>query len=200
MVKRANQKRANQWSMAMLKSTITRSPLLLTPLFAALASCSTGGKTIDAGDSNITRAMLVTADQRQIGEVIVAQGDGGLLINIRAEGLTPGAHGVHIHAIGLCDAPDFKTAGGHWNPAAKQHGLNNPNGAHMGDFLNLDIGADGSGSLEAMVAGASLRDGVNALLDADGAAFVVHAGKDDLKTDPSGDSGGRIACGIFNAG
>ena len=83
---------------------------------------------------------------------------------------------------------------------AKQHGFDNPQGAHAGDFFNLDIGADGTGALEAMIPGATLKDGDNALLDADGAAFVVHEGPDDLKTDPSGESGGRLACGVFVGG
>ncbi len=163
----------------------------------ALTACG-GNSTEPAGDGeNIARASLVGADQAQYGEVIVAAGDTGLIVQLNAEGLTPGQHGVHIHETGKCEGPDFKSAGGHWNPQKKAHGFDNPDGAHMGDFFNLDIGEDGKGSLEATVEGGVLKGDANALLDEDGAAFVVHAGPDDLKTDPSGESGGRVACGVF---
>lgn len=177
---------------------LTLSGVALLSLLAA--GCSPDGISPGEVSGNVARAELLGADQTQYGEVIVAQGDDGLLVNIKATGMSPGAHGVHIHEIGKCEGPDFKSAGGHWNPAAKQHGFDNPQGAHAGDFFNLDIGADGTGSLEATIAGARLSDGDNALLDADGAAFVVHEGADDLKTDPSGESGGRLACGVFVGG
>ncbi|VWX58006.1 superoxide dismutase family protein [Sphingorhabdus sp. 109] len=169
-------------------------------LSLSAAGCSQNGISPGEVSGNVARAALAAADETPHGEVIVAQGDNGLLVNITAKGLPPGPHGVHIHETGKCEAPDFKSAGGHWNPSDKQHGFDNPQGAHAGDFFNLDIGADGSGALEATISGASLSDGENPLLDADGAAFVVHAGPDDLKTDPSGESGGRLACGVFVGG
>lgn len=170
-----------------------------------VAGCSPEAESPGEISGNVARAALVGADQAEYGEVIIAQGENSLLVNIKAQGLPPGPHGVHIHETGKCEGPDFKSAGGHWNPAAKQHGFDNPQGAHAGDFFNLDIGADGTGALEAVISGAKLRpsninDGDNALLDADGAAFVVHEGPDDLKTDPSGESGGRLACGVFVGG
>ncbi|WP_240616727.1 superoxide dismutase family protein [Sphingorhabdus sp. YGSMI21] len=169
-------------------------------LSLAAAGCSQEGISPGEVSGNVARAELAGADGTPYGEVIVAQGDNGLLVNIRAEGMSPGPHGVHIHQTGKCEGPDFKSAGGHWNPSAKQHGFDNPQGAHAGDFFNLDIGADGTGALEATISGASLSEGEDALLDADGAAFVVHEGADDLKTDPSGESGGRLACGVFVGG
>lgn len=171
---------------------------LLAIVSAGLVSCGTADEPEAVGADSIARASLMGADNAAYGEVIVAQGDGGLIVRIDAEGMTPGPRGVHIHAVGKCEGPDFKSAGGHWNPDDREHGFDNPNGAHKGDFFNLDIGADGKGSLESVIAGASLNTGSSALLDEDGAAFVVHAGPDDLKTDPSGDSGGRIACGVFS--
>ncbi|WP_420812013.1 superoxide dismutase family protein [Parasphingorhabdus marina] len=129
--------------------------------------------------------------------MIVAEGDGGLILRIDATGLTPGAKGVHIHAVGQCEGPDFTSAGGHWNPEGSEHGFDNPRGAHKGDIVNLDVGPDGTGMLESTVDGATLKEGPNALLDEDGAAFVVHEGPDDFVTDPSGNSGARIACGVF---
>jgi len=177
---------------------ITLSGLVLLSL--ATAGCTSEGVSPGEVSGNVARAQLVGADETEYGEVIVAQGDNGLLVNIKAQGMSPGPHGVHIHQTGKCEAPDFKSAGGHWNPAGKQHGFDNPQGAHAGDFFNLDIGADGTGSLEATISGGKLSDGDAALLDADGAAIIVHEGPDDLKTDPSGDSGGRLACGVFVGG
>ena len=94
------------------------------------------------------------------------------------------------------EPPKFASAGGHWNPAARQHGLDNPQGHHAGDMPNLTVAADGTGKLQYTLAGATLAG----LLDADDSAFVVHAMRDDQKTDPSGMSGDRIACGVFKAG
>lgn len=169
-------------------------------LLTIVTGCSNEGQSPGDVSGNVARAQLLGVDQTEYGEVIVAQADGNLLVNINAQNMSKGPHGVHIHATGKCEGPDFKSAGGHWNPGDKEHGFDNPKGAHMGDFFNLDIGEDGTGSLEATIAGGSLKEGESALLDADGAAFVVHEGPDDFKTDPSGESGGRLACGVFKGG
>ena len=108
----------------------------------------------------------------------------------------PGAHGAHVHTVGRCDPLGFESAGGHWNPTGAKHGANNPAGPHLGDLPNMTVGADGRGTVSFTVPGATM-DG---LLDADGATMMVHANADDLVTDPSGNSGGRIACGVFQAG
>jgi Cu-Zn family superoxide dismutase len=107
-------------------------------------------------------------------------------IKVAAEGLSPGLHGLHLHAVGRCDRPDFKSAGPHWNPAGKQHGHGNPAGAHLGDLPNLSVGPDGRASANFAIDGD--------MADADGSALVIHAGPDDEKTDPSGNSGDRVAC------
>jgi len=146
--------------------------------------------------SAMAHATLMDAQGASRGSVQVMAKDGGLNVTVAATGLTPGVHGLHIHTVGQCTAPDFASAGGHWNPMAKHHGMENPDGAHMGDLPNITIGADGSGSLTFTVPGATLSGGEHPLLDADGAAIVVHAGPDDMKTDPAGNSGGRIACGV----
>ncbi|MFN4097874.1 MAG: superoxide dismutase family protein [Sphingomonas sp.] len=141
-------------------------------------------------------ATLSKADGSAAGSAVATVTPEGLAVTVSVTGITPGEHGVHVHMTGKCDAPGFITAGGHWNPASTQHGLENPQGAHAGDMPNLTVADDGSGTLSF-----TLRSGTMAqLLDADGSAFVVHAGKDDQKTDPSGDSGDRIACGVFAAG
>lgn len=133
------------------------------------------------------------------GIVTATETTKGLEVVYKATGLTPGLHGVHIHTAGKCEAPGFTTAGGHWNPTGKMHGSMNPQGPHAGDLPNLKVGADGRGVVRFLVPGGTIATGEEALLDADGAAFVVHAGEDDLKTDPAGNSGGRIACGVFSA-
>lgn len=126
-----------------------------------------------------------------------SQSGDGIRLQVSGVGLAPGAYGLHVHTTGRCDAPGFETAGGHWNPTNHQHGRNNPAGMHKGDLPNLMIGADGRGSMEVTIPYASLAGQANRLLDADGAALVVHAAPDDYRTDPSGNSGARIACGTF---
>jgi Cu-Zn family superoxide dismutase len=158
-------------------------------LAAGLAGWATQGSAADVHAD----AALKTAAGAPAGTATVTQTTDGLQVTVKVEGLPPGSHGVHVHTVGRCDAPDFASAGGHWNPGQMQHGLDNPKGHHAGDMPNLTVGADGKGMLAYVLPGAKL----DALLDADGAALVVHATTDDQKTDPSGNSGGRIACGVF---
>ncbi len=141
-------------------------------------------------------ATLRTAAGATAGSATATTGSGGIIITLNVEDLPRGQHGVHVHMTGRCDPPTFETAGAHWNPASSQHGLENPQGPHAGDMPNLTIGADGRGVLEYTLEGGTL----NGLLDSDGSAIVVHADVDDQKTDPSGNSGDRIACGIFAPG
>ncbi|MEG3153256.1 superoxide dismutase family protein, partial [Sphingomonas sp. ZT3P38] len=141
-------------------------------------------------------APLQTADGTAAGSAIASLMPDGLNVTLSVTGIKPGQHGVHVHMTGKCEAPAFTTAGGHWNPASTQHGLENSKGSHAGDMPNLTVAEDGTGTLTF-----TLKSGTMAqLLDADGSAFVVHAKADDQKTDPSGDSGDRIACGVFAAG
>lgn len=142
-------------------------------------------------------APLMNADGERVGEATLTQQGSDLALKLVVMNMPEGTHGVHIHTVGKCDAPDFKTAGGHWNPNDKQHGLDNMEGHHEGDLPNLEVAADGTGTLDATIDSAGISAGENVLLDADGSAFVVHAGEDDQRTDPSGDSGARIACGVF---
>ncbi|MGF1549446.1 MAG: superoxide dismutase family protein [Sphingomonadaceae bacterium] len=118
-------------------------------------------------------------------------------VRIDAENLPAGAHGAHLHDIGVCAPPDFSSAGSHWNPTDADHGFDNPAGKHKGDLPNLLIGADGRGMLEYTIDRASLGGEPYRLLDENGAAVVVHARADDMRTDPAGDSGPPIACGVI---
>ncbi|MGR6328638.1 superoxide dismutase family protein [Sphingomonas sp. XXL09] len=161
-----------------------------------LSACDKGHDMVTgtpmAGGARAT-AMLHTATGADAGRATVTEVTGGLRYTLDVKGLPAGTHGAHIHMTGRCDAPDFTTAGGHWNPDQKKHGTMNPQGPHEGDLPNLTVGTDGRGTLGVTIPGQTLAG----LLDADGAAIVVHAGPDDLMTDPSGNSGGRIACGVF---
>jgi Cu-Zn family superoxide dismutase len=125
------------------------------------------------------------------------QVSGGVRIVIEARRMPPGPRGVHIHEVGKCDGPQFTTAGEHFNPDKKQHGTLNPQGAHAGDLPNLTIAADGTGRLETMTERVTLGAGATSLLDADGSSIIVHGSPDDFKTDPTGNSGARIACGVI---
>jgi Cu-Zn family superoxide dismutase len=120
-------------------------------------------------------------------------------VRVEAMGMRAGAYGAHVHTTGRCDAPDFASAGPHWNPSGQQHGKNNPRGMHKGDLPNLAVGTDGRGSFEVTIPGASLAAGPHPLLDVDGAAVVIHTSPDDYRTDPSGNSGGRIGCGVLTS-
>ena len=141
-------------------------------------------------------ATLRDAQGRTVGTATLAPGDGGVKIAVSVSGVTPGLHGFHVHAVGKCEGPDFKSAGGHFNPAAKEHGLDNPKGSHAGDMPNLTVGADGSGKGEFLARGASLEPGAGSLFPDAGTALVLHAAPDDMKSDPAGNAGARIACGI----
>lgn len=133
------------------------------------------------------------ADGAALGTVSVSGDGGGSTLAIAASGMPAGVHGIHLHEKGLCDGPKFESAGAHWNPGKKQHGRDNPQGAHLGDLENLTVGSDGAASTNIVVAGAN----GDAIADADGTALVVHASADDYKTDPSGASGDRIACAVL---
>lgn len=170
-------------------------PLLRLTLAASLVSLAAGTAfALTPVGAKGAAATLQNSAGDKVGTVTLSDMGDHLMGKIEVSGLTPGPHGVHIHAVGKCDAPDFASAGGHLNPDGKQHGLENPAGSHQGDLPQLVADADGKASLQF-----TARSSMAALLDADGAAFVVHAGPDDQKTDPSGNSGGRILCGVFAA-
>ena len=155
----------------------------------ALAGCVSNGGEPTGGPV----VPLIGTSGQQLGTVSMWQSPGGVAFRVHASGLSHGIHGIHVHAVGRCDAPDFTTAGAHWNPTARSHGFNNPAGHHGGDLPNVPVAANGTLNESVTLSGASFAS----LIDADGAALVIHATADDYRTDPSGNSGARIACGIF---
>jgi len=141
-------------------------------------------------------ATLRDAQGKTIGIATLTPADGGVRIGVTVSGVPPGLHGFHVHAVGKCEGPDFKSAGGHFNPGSKEHGLENPKGAHAGDMPNLSVGPDGTGKRESLARGASLDAGPGSLFPDGGTAVVLHAAPDDMKSDPAGNAGARIACGV----
>jgi Cu-Zn family superoxide dismutase len=141
-------------------------------------------------------ANSVNAQGQKIGTAMIREADGGIRIDVRVSELPPGTHGIHIHTVGKCEGPNFTSAGGHLNPASKKHGKDNPKGPHAGDLLNIQV--DGAGHAAASLSdpNAALGDGPNSLFHEGGTSIVIHADRDDYKTDPAGNSGARIACGV----
>ncbi len=171
------------------------------PLVVLLATQSPAFPSFHMGKGKPgATATLHTSDGKDAGTATFQQkGADAVSIKLKLENLPPGEHGVHIHAKGVCDAPDFKSSGGHFNPAGKQHGYANPGGHHNGDLpQNVNVGADGKGSASFLVHDLSLApDAMDSLLANGGTSLMVHAKADDMKTDPSGNSGDRIACGVI---
>jgi superoxide dismutase, Cu-Zn family len=141
-------------------------------------------------------ADILNAQGQKIGTAQVRASGSGVRIDVEVSQLTPGLHGIHIHNLGKCEGPDFTTAGPHLNPTSKKHGKDNPQGPHAGDLLNLQVNADGVGKASLLDSNATLGEGPNSLFHEGGTSLVIHADADDYKTDPAGNSGPRIACGV----
>jgi Cu-Zn family superoxide dismutase len=175
------------------------------PLAALLALAACGpshttslGKMGGAPPSVLASTQLLGPNGELRGTATLTQEPDGVRVSADVSSLPPGPYAIHLHAVGRCDPPDFKTAGGHFNPAMKQHGMENPMGSHAGDLPNITVNADGKGHLVYDRPSLRLIDGDAPLLDADGAAVVLHAGPDDYRTDPAGNAGARIACGVLS--
>ena len=143
-----------------------------------------------AANAQTAEAELQDAQGNVVGTATLVEAPGGVRMALRVRGLRPGDHGVHIHAVGKCEPPAFSSAGDHYNPRNKKHGRLNPEGPHAGDLGNLSVGASGAGATVATAAGVALADAV-------GLALIVHADPDDEKTDPAGNAGARVACGVI---
>jgi Cu-Zn family superoxide dismutase len=156
-----------------------------------------GGLALAGCGSERAVAEMVDTNGQRVGTVTAVQRGDSVEFDIDVAGLAPGEHGIHLHAVGRCDLPDFMSAGAHFNPLGKKHGHLSPEGSHAGDLSNLTADASGRGRLVSTTDAVTLREGELSIFDADGTAFVVHASPDDNQTDPSGNSGARVACGVF---
>lgn len=161
----------------------------------AMAPGDTAAGVETAGGDSAT-ATLVDAAGATLGTIALRSADGGVALGGTLSGLPPGEHGFHVHQTGRC-GPDFSAAGEHFAPAANAHGFDAEGGPHAGDLRNLDVGDDGSVTVDQTNDRVSLATGDAALLDADGAALIIHTGPDDYETQPSGGSGDPIACGVI---
>jgi Cu-Zn family superoxide dismutase len=185
--------------LAFIPARRTTSATLALSILAMAASI--GCKTIPASGARSATATLRDANGREVGTLqFEDHGAAGVLVSGSFQNLSVGQHGIHFHSVGSCDvAGTFSSAGAHFNPADRKHGLANPDGPHAGDLPNLEIGQFQTGAYRATTSRVSLGNGGPTLLDADGSAVVVHATSDDQKTDPAGNSGARIACGVIRA-
>jgi Cu-Zn family superoxide dismutase len=169
-----------------------RSSIRLFGLTAVLLAAATL-----PSQAQTARAALQTAEGKNAGTVTLTQTPHGVLLSLAVKGLPAGEHAFHIHEVGKCEAPSFTSAGGHFNPDNKKHGVMAADGSHAGDMPNLFIPASGELMVEVINGAVSLEKGKpNSVFDTDGSTIIIHANKDDYKTDPTGDAGGRVACGV----
>lgn len=140
---------------------------------------------------------LSDAKGKSVGTAKLEADPGGVKITLAVKGLPAGDHAIHIHETAKCDGPDFKSAGGHFNPEHKKHGTDNPEGAHAGDIPNFTVDAKGASTASVVAPGVTLDDGPHSVFTGGGTALVIHEKADDMKTDPAGAAGNRIACGLI---
>src|SRR5882724_1216919 len=153
--------------------------------------------TASAYAQNQARADIKNAEGKSVGTASLRETKDGVVMTVNVKGLPQGLHAVHFHSVGKCEGPAFTSAGGHFNPQNKKHGLKNPDGPHAGDLPDMFVNKDGMGRYEALMESMTLGAGETSVFDADGSAIVVHATADDNITDPAGNSGDRIACGVI---
>lgn len=178
-------------------------PTLGLLLLAAGTGCQSkqaAGRTeAEEPDNNAVRVTIMNTKGKTIGSALLTPDKEGVRIRLEVKGLTPGPHGYHLHETGRCETPGFTTAGAHFNPGGKKHGLQNPEGPHAGDLPNLNVAADGNAKADWIATGVTLTKGEpNSLLKDGGTSIIIHEAADDGVTDPSGNSGGRVACGAIS--
>lgn len=166
---------------------------------AALVAAMTVSAPVAAQDT--AKANLIDKSGKTVGTAQLTETPSGVLIRLELTGVPPGERALHIHEAGRCEPPDFKSAGGHFNPEGAKHGLKSEHGPHAGDMPNLHVGQGGKHVVEVLNMMVTLAKGEpNSLFQERGTALVIHEGRDDYMTDPTGEAGGRLACGVIEQG
>jgi superoxide dismutase, Cu-Zn family len=173
-----------------------RNLFFIATLLCITALCTMGAFAQDKAPAR-AHTYITDAQGKKVAVAALSAVKGGVRIVVTVDGLMPGMHGIHIHTIGKCEGPAFASAGGHLNPTMKMHGKDNPMGPHAGDLLNITVDAKGKAKATLMASGVTLGPGANSLFHDGGTALVIHATADDYKTDPAGNSGARIGCGVI---
>jgi Cu-Zn family superoxide dismutase len=168
--------------------------LIVPSVFLCFAAYS---QTPYSQTPKMAHAEFINAASEMIGKATLTPAEGGVRIRVEISQLSPGTHALHIHALGKCERPSFVSAGGHFNPETMLHGVNNPRGPHAGDLSNLVAGADGRATAIIFAARVTLGYGSNSLFHEGGTSLVIHEKGDDYQSDPDGNSGVRIACGVI---
>lgn len=170
--------------------------LIVTGLLSGCADHNFGSETVVASAT----VPLINTSGNSVGSATLTENDKGVVeVRVTVSGLPAGTHGIHFHEVGVADpkaSPPFSTAGEHYNPASKKHGISNPQGTHAGDLHNIEVNAQGKGTLATTTDRITLTDGPATLFDGNGSSLIIHTNADDQVTDPSGNSGGRIAGGV----
>jgi len=181
--------------------------ILTIALIGVLAACSGNNEEYqgdeeetetfgETGDSEVI-VDLVDTNEEQVATATLTEGESGVNIALEGENLPPGEHGFHFHETGSCELPDFESAGGHYNPTDANHGMNDPDGPHAGDMENIEVSEDGTVDTEVTADMVTLEEGQdNTLFTEEGTALMIHSEADDYESQPSGDAGDRIACGV----
>ena len=167
----------------------------MTRTISALAIASV--MTLGLSAQGMKHIDIKDAKGASIGMAMISAKDGGIAIDLDVKGLTPGEHAIHIHSVAKCEGPGFTTAGPHFNPATKKHGLQSPEGPHAGDMMNFTVAANGTAKATVTNKAVTMADGANSIYANGGTALMIHATADDGKTDPGGAAGDRIACGVI---
>jgi superoxide dismutase, Cu-Zn family len=170
-------------------------PLKTLSILAAALLAAGSARAAEPAKPLLAKAELKDASGKKVGDVSLEQTPNGVLVFADLTGLPPGVHAMHIHEAAKCEPP-FKTAGGHFNPGAKEHGMKNMKGMHAGDLPNVEVPKEGALKVQALVQGVSLGEGPTSLFGKSGTSIVIHAGVDDYATNPAGNAGDRIACGV----